>query len=54
MERKKLIWAGMMVGSAVGSFIPMLWGGSMVSMTAFILTAVGGAGGIYLGFKLGE
>jgi hypothetical protein len=54
MSSKRLIWAGMIVGSSVGSFLPMLWGDSFVSMTSVILTALGGFVGIYLGYKLGQ
>lgn len=47
-------WTGMVIGSAVGSFIPMLWGDDFISFTSVLLTAVGGIIGIYIGFKLTE
>lgn len=40
------------VGSAIGGYLPILWGGSAFSMSSVILTAVGGIAGIWLGFKL--
>lgn len=52
MDRKKLIWIGMIVGSAVGGYIPLIWGGSLFSFTSIILTAVGGVAGIWLAFKV--
>lgn len=52
MNSKSLIWIFMFVGSAIGGFIPSLWGDSFFSMWSVVLTAVGGIAGIYLGFKL--
>ena len=51
---KKLIWLGLAVGSAVGSYIPMLWGDPAFSMASVLLSAVGGIFGIWLGFRLGR
>ena len=42
----------MFVGSAIGGYIPMLWGGSLFSFSSIILTAAGGIAGIWLGFKI--
>lgn len=52
MEPTQLIWLGAIVGGAVGSALPMLWGGSELSFASVILTAVGGFLGIYIAFKL--
>ena len=52
MESKKVIWLGMGVGSTIGSVIPLLWGGSELSMSSIFLSAFGGAVGIWLAFKL--
>lgn len=52
MERKHLIWLGVTIGSAVGGYLPILWGGSLFSFTSIILTAVGGIVGIWAGMKL--
>jgi hypothetical protein len=54
MERKRLIWIFMGVGSAVGSYLPLIWGSSAFSFSSIILGAVGGIAGIWLGFKLGS
>ncbi|MEI8061779.1 MAG: hypothetical protein WCG97_00575 [bacterium] len=51
---KSMVWVGMTIGSAIGGYLPMLWGGSLFSFTSIILTAVGGIVGIYLGFKISE
>ena len=54
MSRKTLIWIGTLVGSTVGSLIPLLWGASEFSFSSIILGGVGAIACIYLGFKLGE
>lgn len=54
MERNKLIWIGMTLGSFIGGYLPVIWGGSAFSMSSVILTAVGGFTGIWLGLKLGQ
>ncbi len=54
MEAKQLIWGGMMVGSLVGSFLPLLWGASELSMSAMVWGAVGGILGIYVGYKISQ
>lgn len=51
---KKFTMGGMFIGSGIGSYAPLLWGGSVLSMASIILTGVGGIVGIYLGFKLGR
>ena len=54
MERKKLIWIGILVGSFIGSYVPLLWGAGVFSFSSIILGGVGSVAGIYLGFRLGE
>lgn len=54
MDSKRIIYLGMIVGSAVGGFIPTLWGDSYFSLSSIIFTAIGGFLGIWLGFKLGN
>ncbi len=54
MDRNKLIWLGLFVGSSIGGFIPSLWDSGMFSMSGVLFTAAGGMLGIYLGYKLSE
>ncbi|MDB5259554.1 MAG: hypothetical protein JWO73_762 [Candidatus Taylorbacteria bacterium] len=54
MDRKKLIWIFMTVGSAAGGYMPLLWGGASFSLSSVILSAIGGIAGIFIGFKLGS
>ncbi len=52
MSTKSLVMLGMTVGSAIGSFIPTLWGASFLSYTSLILSAVGGLLGIWIAMKV--
>ena len=54
MSKKTLIWIGLMVGSALGGYLPALWGGDLISFSAVLLSAVGGGVGIWLGYRFGE
>jgi hypothetical protein len=52
MSSKSLVWIGMFVGSAIGGYIPALWGDNFLTFSSVISTAVGGIIGIWIGFKL--
>lgn len=54
MDRKKLIWMGVLVGSTIGSLVPSLWGAGMFSFSSVILSGVGGFLGIWFGVKFGD
>jgi hypothetical protein len=49
-----LIWIGLTVGSAVGGYLPALWGGDLISFSSLILSTAGGIAGIWLGFCFSE
>jgi hypothetical protein len=49
---KTLIMFGAFVGSCAGSYIPVLWGGSLLTMTSLLLGAVGGFAGIWIAYKI--
>ncbi|MES2014346.1 MAG: hypothetical protein V4437_00835 [Patescibacteria group bacterium] len=49
---KQAVWVGMIVGGAVGGFIPTLWGGGFFAATIF--SALGGFLGIWIGYKLSQ
>jgi len=51
---RKIIWIGMIVGSTIGNMLPLLWGGDAISVAGFLLSAVGGAVGIWAGYRLGQ
>jgi hypothetical protein len=54
MESKQMIWIGLFVGSTIGSFLPLIWGGSELSMSGVLLGAVGGILGIWAGLKISQ
>jgi hypothetical protein len=47
------IWFAALIGSAVGGFIPTLWGADFVSYTSVLLSGIGGFAGIWVGYMLG-
>jgi hypothetical protein len=49
---KTLIMFGAFVGSCAGSYIPVLWGDSLLSMTSLLLATVGGFAGIWIAYKI--
>jgi hypothetical protein len=50
--RKTIIMIGMVIGSYAGSCIPLLWGGSFLSMSSILFGGLGALAGIYVAFKL--
>ena len=53
MEKKKLIWIGMTIGTLIGSTIGDSMSGSMFSLAGVFWSTVLGAAGIYYGYKYG-
>lgn len=51
---KTLVIFGMLVGSTVGSYVPMVWGGSLLSVSSILFGAIGGILGIWAGYKLAQ
>jgi hypothetical protein len=49
---KTFIMTGLFVGSIIGGYVPLLWGGSVFSFSSIILSAIGAFAGIWLGFKI--
>ncbi len=49
---KKFVMIGMIMGSFIGSYIPLIWGGSILSMTSIFFSALGGFLGIWAGYKI--
>jgi hypothetical protein len=50
--RKTIIMIGMVIGTYAGSCIPLLWGGSLLSISSILFGGVGGFVGIYVAYKL--
>ncbi len=51
---KALVWAGLLIGSIVGGYLPSLWGASIFSFQSVIFSAIGGGLGLWLGYKIGD
>lgn len=51
---KQLIWLGMFIGSTAGGFVPLLWGGSALSLSSVFLSAAGGILGIWAGYRISD
>ncbi|MBP6889241.1 MAG: hypothetical protein KBC19_01430 [Candidatus Moranbacteria bacterium] len=51
---KTLILTLLFIGSAIGGYIPLLWGGSAFSLSSVFWSTLGGFVGIYFGFILGR
>lgn len=49
---KALIIFGMAAGSYAGSFVPLLWGESALSMVSLLFGAIGGFLGIWVGYHV--
>lgn len=51
-NKKSILTTCTILGSAVGSYAPALFGGSALSFTSVITAALGGIAGIYIGLKI--
>ncbi len=51
---KLLIGIGMFLGSTIGSYMPILWGGSLFSITSILWSVIGGLVGIWLGYRISK
>jgi len=51
---KLMVITGMIVGSIAGGYLPLLWGGSVLSVASILTGAVGAFAGIYFGYKLAQ
>lgn len=51
---KLLIGIGMFSGSTIGSYIPILWGGSLFSITSILWSVIGGLVGIWMGYRISK
>lgn len=51
---KTFIMTGLIVGSIAGGYVPLLWGGSVFSLSSIFLSAIGAFAGIWLGFKISQ
>jgi hypothetical protein len=52
MKSKSLIMIGLVVGSTIGSYLPMLWGADWLSIASVLFGGIGGLLGIWAGYKV--
>jgi len=45
---------GTFLGSTVGGYVPLLWGGSLFSLTSILFGVVGGFLGIWFGYQVSK
>ncbi len=50
MSTKTAVWMGTLIGSTIGSLIPMIWNGGAFSY--ILWGGIGAIAGIWCGFKL--
>ena len=51
---KTLIWAGIFVGSIIGSYVPTLWGADIFSFQSVVGSTIGSILGVWLGYKIAK
>lgn len=51
MRSRGAIWFGIFVGSTLGGFVPMLWGGEMLSYAGVLLSGLGALVGLWLAVR---
>ena len=52
MNSKTIIFVGMFVGSTAGSLLASVFGADYLSLTSALLSFIGGAVGVYFGYKI--
>lgn len=52
MSSKMLITLGMITGSLIGGYVPVLFGDSGFSFTSLFTSGIGAAIGIYLAYRI--
>ena len=54
MSKKSLVIIGMIIGSAVGGYLPAFFGVDIFSYTSILTSGIGALLGIWIGYSLGE
>ena len=52
MNSKSMVMLGMIVGSTIGGYLPMLFGAGAFSLISIFTSAIGGIIGIYIGYRI--
>jgi len=54
MSDKTMVMLGMIIGSFIGGYIPMLFGISAFSFTSVLTSGIGGLAGVIIAYKLSQ
>ena len=54
MPVKFMVFAGMTIGSFIGGYVPVFFGGSLFSFTSILTSGAGALAGIWAGYKLSQ
>jgi hypothetical protein len=46
------IWAGILIGSTIGGFIPAIWGGDLLSYAGVMFSGIGAIVGLLVAYNL--
>jgi hypothetical protein len=52
MPSRPFLWFAIFVGSAVGGFIPQMWGDGILSYWSVLLSGIGAIVGMWIAFKI--
>ena len=49
---RRIVWIFVGVGTIVGGFVPVVWGGSALGLASLVFGTLGGTAGLWLALKL--
>jgi hypothetical protein len=49
---RRIVWIFVGVGTIVGGFVPVVWGGSALGLASLVFGTLGGAAGLWVALKL--
>lgn len=52
MSPKVLVYLGMIIGSIIGGYVPMLFGAGLISYSSVLFSGIGAILGVWIGYKL--
>lgn len=54
MSTKTTVWIGLFIGSSLGQYLASLFNFDFFSGWAFLISAVGGLLGVWVGYRVGQ
>jgi len=52
MSTKTKFYLGMVIGSTIGSVLPVVWGADFLSVSSVLLSGLGGFMGLVIAYKI--